>query len=197
MSAQAAKKTTSKRKNSQLAKPTSKSNDFELNDFEQFLEISQNLWMIISDDGAITKHNKALEALTGLKTKDIQSKHFIDLFSEQDREELLRAMQSFHVSSPNASENIFEYEARILTKDGETRWLKCKQQLCGDTMYCVGQDIQNEKEREKTMLRHQSQLSEAESIGRMGHWSWVLGKDDIKWSDAIYNIFGTGSSNAR
>lgn len=34
------------------------------------------------------------------------------------------------------------------------------------------------------------QLSEAQRIGKMGHWRWDLCNDEIVWSDEIYNIFG-------
>ncbi len=41
-----------------------------------------------------------------------------------------------------------------------------------------------------TLERSKKQLEEAESIARMGHWQWIIGQDDITWSDEIYRIFG-------
>ena len=164
--------------------PRKKTAKFNNTDFKQFLDISKAMWMLGTDQGEIIKHNSVLENITGLKSNEIQSKHFIDLFSEQDREELLSAMQK------SAAKDPFEYEARILTQNGETRWVKCTQRLYKDMLYCVAHDIQDEKTREKDFSRHKNQLLEAESIGRMGHWSWVLGGDDIEWAEQIYRIFG-------
>ena len=38
--------------------------------------------------------------------------------------------------------------------------------------------------------RRERELSEAESIGHMGHWRWHVGAPDIVWSDGVYKIFG-------
>lgn len=38
--------------------------------------------------------------------------------------------------------------------------------------------------------RTRRQLSEAESIGHMGHWRWAVGTQGVEWSDGMYRIFG-------
>lgn len=40
------------------------------------------------------------------------------------------------------------------------------------------------------LARRERELSEAESIGHMGHWRWHVGAPDIVWSDGVYKIFG-------
>lgn len=44
--------------------------------------------------------------------------------------------------------------------------------------------------KEKELIRRETQLEEAESIGRMGHWYWKLGQDNFEWSSEIFRIFG-------
>lgn len=40
------------------------------------------------------------------------------------------------------------------------------------------------------LRRRERELSEAESIGHMGHWRWPVGGQGIVWSEEIYRIFG-------
>ena len=57
-------------------------------------------------------------------------------------------------------------------------------------MYCVGRDITSLREQQNALNRREKQLTQAESIGHMGHWNWTLGQDDIDWSEELFNIFG-------
>ena len=50
--------------------------------------------------------------------------------------------------------------------------------------------LKNLKETEKSLLEREAQLSEAQFIGRMGHWHWNILNDTVTWSEQIYRIFG-------
>jgi len=44
------------------------------------------------------------------------------------------------------------------------------------------------------LRKSQARLSEAQRIGRMGHWEWDVVQDKLEWSEEIYRIFGVASS---
>ena len=44
------------------------------------------------------------------------------------------------------------------------------------------------------MIDREAKLSQAESVGRMGHWHWVVGQETMEWSDQIYTIFGVDAA---
>ncbi|MDX1522077.1 MAG: GAF domain-containing protein, partial [Anaerolineae bacterium] len=44
-------------------------------------------------------------------------------------------------------------------------------------------------ETEKTLREIQTQLTEAQQIGRLGAWSWDTVKDEVKWNDTLHEIF--------
>ena len=60
----------------------------------------------------------------------------------------------------------------------------------GDYVYLVGTDVTDAKFQETELKRREQQLSEAQKIGRMGHWLWETHDNVMEWSDQIYSIFG-------
>ena len=116
--------------------------------------------------------------------------HFLDLFDDQDKPFIHAAIKSSNTKSMDKDQPSLNFEARILTKEGETRWIEWHKQLCGNHLYCSGRDITDIKTQEKALGRREKQLSQAESIGRMGHWNWTIGEESMDWSHEIYRIFG-------
>ena len=84
----------------------------------------------------------------------------------------------------------FDFTAHIISADGSQRCIEWRQQLVGGQLYCMGRDITDIKQQEKALSRREKQLTEAESIGRMGHWNWVIGEETMEWSSQIFEIFG-------
>jgi two-component system cell cycle sensor histidine kinase PleC len=68
--------------------------------------------------------------------------------------------------------------------------MQWQQQLVGNKLYCSGRDVTDIKNQEKALLRRENQLTEAESIARMGHWHWTIGATEMEWSAELYRIFG-------
>ena len=62
-------------------------------------------------------------------------------------------------------------------------------------VYSIGRDITDIKEKHRNLQRREKQLSEAEAIGRMGHWQWLIGEEYISWSEEIYRIFGVDQNH--
>jgi PAS domain-containing protein len=57
-------------------------------------------------------------------------------------------------------------------------------------IYALGRDITATKNRQSELAQREKQLSEAESIGHMGHWRWQVDSEDITWSEEVFRIFG-------
>ena len=163
---------------------------FDRQDFEIFKDINDDALVIISELGEITKCNGAFLTLTGYTQKELSSMHFLDLFGDQDKPHIRSTIQAFDVKEMEQDRPTFDFEARIITKDGDTRWMEWRQQLNGNQLYCTGRDITDIRKQTKALSRREKQLIEAESIGRMGHWNWIIGEETMEWSEQIYQIFG-------
>ena len=163
---------------------------FNQSDFETFLDISDDSLVILNDLGEITKCNQAFLSLTSYDLGALKTMHFLDLFNDQDQPFIRSAIQASDPEKMDQERPTFDFEARLQTKEGETRWIQWRKQLCGDLLYCSGRDITDIKTQEKALGRREKQLSQAESIGRMGHWNWIIGEETMDWSDEIFRIFG-------
>ncbi len=163
---------------------------FDQSDFKTFLDISDDSLVILNDHGQIVKCNNTFLSLTARDLGTLKTMHFLDLFDDQDKPLIRSAIQSGNPQKMDQEKPSFDFEARLLTKDGETRWIEWRKQLCGDLLYCMGRDITDIKTQEKALNRREKQLSQAESIGRMGHWNWTIGEETMNWSAEIYRIFG-------
>ncbi len=89
-----------------------------------------------------------------------------------------------------------DVEQRIALLDGSYRWfrMRCKAQrdTNGRPMRLAGsiQDISADKEAEARLQRATSSLEEAQSLARMGSWSYDLVTGVIEWSRQTYELFG-------
>ena len=170
--------------------------NFIFEDFEQFAALSGDALLIVDAQGSIIKYNDTFKRLSGYTIRDLKKLHFSALFDAQDKETLLKSMQGFFTApSTKANKNTMECDVRMISKKGETLWMRWKQQLAGGLLYCSARGLEDIKQHEETLRRREKQLLEAESIGRMGNWTWTLGEDTIEWSDQIYRIFGVEKQN--
>jgi PAS domain S-box-containing protein len=93
-------------------------------------------------------------------------------------------------------------EYRIILPNNEIRWIRA----FGSTYYendkptrMVGlcQDITKQKQAEQELIVAKEKaeeseivLIEAQKTAHIGHWNWDLEKQQLTWSDEIFNIFG-------
>jgi len=176
-----------------LKKPESpgiKLDGFNQEDFEMLLGISKDALVIVNAQGEIVKCNQAFVDISEHDLETLQSKHFIDLFAEVDKPDISQKIKNFSAKDMDKDQPAFAFEARMLSNTQETRWMEWRQHLHGGLLYCSGRDITDIKNQEKALSRREKQLSEAQSIGRMGHWSWTIGEETMQWSQEIYRIFG-------
>lgn len=162
-------------------------------DFEILADLSEDIMVVVDDSGEIKRVNAAFAKIFGYTSSEIQQMDFLDLFHAEEKPYIRNTIRSLGLE--DASTASMDFQARIVTRAGETRWIEWRQKQIGENMYCTGRDITNLREQQFAMGRRERQLSQAESIGRMGHWNWTLGKEEIEWSAEIYNIFGVKPEN--
>ncbi|MCB1651529.1 MAG: PAS domain-containing protein [Alphaproteobacteria bacterium] len=159
-------------------------------DIRPFLDLSNEAYIAINDLGQILYTNQSFRTITGYSEKDLETLHFMEIFSREDRPYIRAGVQAFDTESKTKQNPVTDFEARIITKNGKTCQMEWRQQLCGNLLYCAGRNITSIRAQEKELTRREKQLSQAENIGRMGHWNWIIGEQTMEWSDEIYRIFG-------
>jgi two-component system cell cycle sensor histidine kinase PleC len=146
--------------------------------FEPFMNISRDMMFLMEENGRVLKFNMACEKILGWGPQTFQDKSFFD-FSPTNMQQYL--------SSP-----ILTLGQEFLMKnaagdDLRVEWRFLRQ---GELYYALGRDVGALKAQEKALIRREKQLEEAESIARMGHWNWTIGREIMDWSAELYRIFG-------
>lgn len=158
-------------------------------DFAAFISMSHDIMIICDAQGKILDANDTFKNLLGYE-KTMHAMSLVSLFDEQDKHLVRTNIHNLVTEESIDPEQTIDFESRIYTANGDTRWVEWKQKSQNGKVYSTGRDITDIKRQKNNLLRRQKQLSEAEAIGRMGHWQWIIGEDNISWSEEIYRIFG-------
>lgn len=163
------------------SQPEPQTKNFSPKDLDIFLNLSDICAVLVHSKGRIIRTNTTFENILGYSANELTHREFSSLFHEDDKIQL----QSDR------------FEARIYSNNGKISWMEWQKQTDANYTYYSGRDITPLKKQQKALERREKQLSEAEIIGRMGHWHWTIGSTDMQWSDEIYRIFGVDKDEFR
>lgn len=144
-------------------------------DIDVFLRLSREMMVVTDQNDKIIRANSRFANAVKYTSTELDNLKFVDLFENEDREKI---------------QNQDACEARILSQTGEILWVEWLKHTKGKNTYYAGRDVTAIKNQQKALGQREKQLSQAENLGRMGHWRWVLDEDSIEWSEEIYRIFG-------
>ena len=155
-----------------------------------FMNMSHDLMLLMTREGQLTFCNHSFTEILGYAQEDLATMNFLDLVHADDRIHIRPLLKSLMQNDKSEAGRLIAFDCRVLGKDNKIHWLEWRQKREGQNIFAVCRDLTEIKEHEDTLLRQKEQLSEAQEIGRMGHWRWKIGGDLINFSDQIYRIFG-------
>jgi len=158
-------------------------------ELRHFLNLTSDLLGVYRRDMSFVRVNPAFNRVTGYTDAELKKFPFIDLIHPEERDHILQLMQKV-IHAPEGEEVRIDFECRIRCKDGTFRWGEWVHKVTGPFIYMVGRDVTDIKLHEVELQRREQQLSEAQKIGRMGHWFLEVDGNTMEWSDQIYAIFG-------
>jgi PAS domain S-box-containing protein len=94
----------------------------------------------------------------------------------------------------NGEDTPLVYRIRI-KETGDIKYLlangKVAKNAAGEIVSLSGtvQDISERMTAQLELERSQALLVEAQKIAKVGSWEWVVGKDEVKWSEEMYRIY--------
>jgi two-component system cell cycle sensor histidine kinase PleC len=154
-----------------------------------FANMSHDLMVMMDRQGNIIDVNETFTLTMDYTMADLSDFTFIDLVHPDDRGHIRPTFKSL-VQGETSSGQVIAFECRVMARDQNIHWLEWRMKRDEQNIYAICRDLTDAKRSEEQMLRGQQQLSEAQRLGRMGHWIWRVGEQDIFFSDEIYRIFG-------
>jgi two-component system cell cycle sensor histidine kinase PleC len=158
-------------------------------ELRHFLNLSNDLLGVYRRDMSFVRVNFAFNRVLGYTDPELKVFPFVELIHPEERDHILQIMQKV-IHAPLDQETRIDFECRARCKDGSFRWIEWIHKAAGEHIYIVGRDVTEIKQHEIELHRREEQLSQAQKIGRMGHWYWEAGQAALEWSDQIYAIFG-------
>ncbi|MBU6474827.1 MAG: PAS domain-containing protein [Alphaproteobacteria bacterium] len=158
-------------------------------ELRHFLNLTDDLMGVYSRDGAFVRVNATFNRILGFTDAELKTFPFIELVIPEDRVAAEAELQKILFLPPGQEARV-DFEARTRCKDGGLKWIQWACKTSGGHIYAVGRDMESVKRHEAELQRREAQLSEAQKIGRMGHWYWEVGQQRMEWSDQIYAMFG-------
>lgn len=154
-----------------------------------FFEMTHDMMVVMDRDGGLELANEGFCDMLGVTADTLSTLNFIDIIHPDDRAHIRPTFKSL-IQDDSSFERLIAFECRVVGKDRKDYSLEWRQKRMGSRIYAVCRDLTDIKHHEMSLIQHQAQLSEAQRIGRMGHWLWRVGDDHLIWSDQIYRIFG-------
>jgi PAS domain S-box-containing protein len=140
--------------------------------------------------GTYISANRAAEKLSGYTSAEIVGKNIIEFIAPVDVERI-RA----NLGKKLNGGGLTTYEIEMRTKDGRRVPVEVNTRLIYENGTAVAvqgmaRDVTERKRAETELRAREAQLSEAQTIAKLGNWEWDVATNRTKWSDALYHIYG-------
>ena len=140
--------------------------------------------------GSIIMANRALEELVGHNREELVGLPFTVLHPEDSRPEM---SERFRMAAKEQA--AFHREVPLLHKDGTRFYCTVTTALVelGGAGAVIGffRDVTEQRANRMALKESRSQLAQAQTLAKIGHWNWDITGARLEWSDEVYRIFGT------
>jgi PAS domain S-box-containing protein len=115
-------------------------------DLRRFFELSLEMLCVAGPDGHIKRVNPAFERNLGFASRELESRHYVDLAHPDDRRTTLDAAEEL-----TSGRETSEFENRCLRSDGSARWLQwsARSAPADGLLYLAARDITDRKQLEQ------------------------------------------------
>ncbi|QOP41150.1 PAS domain-containing protein [Sulfurimonas marina] len=157
---------------------------------KRFSNMFQNhdavMLLIDPTNGAIIDANKSAETFYGYKHDELCSMSIGQINTLSDDHVKRKQTEAF-----NNDKNFFIFDHQL--KSGEIRTVEVHSSPIktdiGELLFSIIIDITQEKENRIKLDKALDQLSQAKKIAKLGIWEYNIAKNELTWSDEIYDLF--------
>jgi len=115
---------------------------------------------------------------------------FLSFVHPEDREQIREA------NNLTNEETLKDYTFRIVTREGQTRWLhsiaEVEKDAQGNIITVIGteRDVTEKQLLIRNLRKSEELYKQAQSLAHVGNWAWDVDSNIITWSDELYRIYG-------
>lgn len=153
-----------------------------------FLELSFDACSVTNLDGIFETINENFTTMFGYGADLIGQIKLIDLIHPDHKSTFINGLQSLRQNEDIGGH--ISLDIPCIDASGSAKWIEWNIKKIDDRIYTTSRDLTPLKSYKDSLKRQQMKLSEAEAIGHIGQWEWVVGSEQIGFSDELYNIFG-------
>ena len=158
--------------------------------FRSLVEQAAEMLFLHDIKGHLLDVNKQAENLTGYTRDELLSMTVFELDPDaKDRNDMERFWQKLHPEDPPVTIEVYHQR-----KDGSVypAEVTLSKVTLADGEYIMGlaRDITERREAEEGLLQQRFMLARTESIAHVGSWEWDISRDQVTWSDELFNIMG-------
>lgn len=135
-------------------------------------------------------NRKYLEIYGFQEVEEIKGRSIVEYWAPESRAEILARVRQRDLGLPAAE----DYEGIGLRKDGSQFpvhvAVKVVQLADGPASFGFFWDLTERKQADRALKERERQLSEAQSLARMGSWEWDVKTATVTWSRELYKLAG-------
>lgn len=167
------------------------------NNWDQYVSVLSDMgndfMIVLSPRGKIINANQPFYQALSLSADDVKGMSFLDMVNSEDKPYVQPIFKNLFQDGRDTLCEAIAFECRIRGTAKVSHWLDCRVKPYNGQLLLVCRDLTESKRHEAELLRREQQLSEAQSIGHMGHWMWRIGDENLEFSSELYRIFGVTS----
>jgi PAS domain S-box-containing protein len=158
--------------------------------YRELIENANDIIYTVNLSGGFTSMNRAGERMTGYTRQEVLQMNIADVIRPEDAERVRQ-----RIAKNLAGGGAPDFELEIFAKDGGSVTMDISSRLIVQDgavvgIQGIGRDITDRKRAEAELRAREAQLSEAQTIAKLGSWEWDVATNKTNWSAALYDIYG-------
>ncbi len=154
-------------------------------DFYDFAPIG---YFTLARDGVISEANYSAAALLGLDRSKLAGRQFTNFVSTESRPDFAAFLtQVFESKSKQECDTVLQKRIGSSLLSVHVKAITDKS---GEDCHLLVIDIADRMLMEKALHEKDYLLSESQRLARIGSWSMAVSKNDLRWTDETYRIYG-------